>query len=153
MNHRRHPVIQSSSHLFQSNKATISHGLGAVPMTLMNGPVRCWLCFPLCSKGSTSRYGLLAIVLCLVLFVVFTVLYRRHIVQKRWDASFERPCVPRLNAVCLTLDSMPHRPDSVIVTSSRNFSFLVFVWWFPFCSIYISNKRDNASRNGKQPAD
>ncbi|XP_030217790.1 T-cell surface protein tactile isoform X2 [Gadus morhua] len=37
------------------------------------------------AKGSTSRYGLLAIVLCLVLFVVFTVLYRRHIVQKRLD--------------------------------------------------------------------
>ncbi|XP_056451058.1 T-cell surface protein tactile [Gadus chalcogrammus] len=37
------------------------------------------------TSGSTSSYGWLAIVLCLVLFVVFTVLYRRHIVQKRLD--------------------------------------------------------------------
>ncbi|CAL8276714.1 unnamed protein product [Arctogadus glacialis] len=37
------------------------------------------------TSGSTSSYGWLAIVLCLVLFVVFAVLYRRHIVQKRLD--------------------------------------------------------------------
>ncbi|XP_059912036.1 T-cell surface protein tactile [Gadus macrocephalus] len=37
------------------------------------------------TSGSRSSYGWLAIVLCLVLCVVFTVLYRRHIVQKRLD--------------------------------------------------------------------
>ncbi|CAL8400983.1 unnamed protein product [Boreogadus saida] len=37
------------------------------------------------TSGSTSSYGWLAVVLCLVAFVVFAVLYRRHIVQKRLD--------------------------------------------------------------------
>ena len=107
---------------------------------------------PLCSTGSTLSYGWFALVPCLVVVVVLLSLHRRHVVQKRWDASSARAYVhsnaharPRISRpASRSLGASPqshrHLPRGIL-----DLSVSVFVCRFPFYGIFMSNKRHNGS--------